>query len=200
MQRFTRLLGSPMGRSITPFRTVGKRHVSGLVSPSFHLFAARFAPSALPDFLATTRQSDFSNGISRLSLPSHGLPQRLGPLEISWDKIKRCPAAPGSSTLRTRSDFGRRSSRQPCPVRLAYQSFTGRSVLRFACGFHLTMPHGIAIALGSRLVLITSVEDFHLQSFDHAQRTSSARFARWRRKAAERSDLLVRMFFLSPRR
>ena len=142
-------------------------------------------------------RSDFSPGIDRLSLPSSGLPPS-GPGEISWGKVKQCPAAAALHTLRPRSDIGRRVDEHACPgpksllkgslafgaaVRLRLPSHTpSRERLRLS----IVQAPSRAVAFTSRLPPIGPAGDFHPQSLHHAQRTRFG-YASASAQAAKRS-------------
>ncbi len=129
-------------------------------------------------------RSDFSSGISRSSLPSSDLPQR-GPNEISWGKIKQCPAAPALTTPRPRSDIGRRAWRHanPGPKSLLEGSLAFSAAVRLRLPPHTPSRERPSLIIGqveSRAVAFTSwlpptgpKGEFHPQSLDHAQHTSA---------------------------
>ena len=126
-------------------------------------------------------RSDFSPSIDRSSLPSSNLPQ-FGPGEISWDKVKQCPAA-ALNTPGPRSDIRRRVDEHACPgprslhkgslafgaaVRLRLPSHTpSRERLRLS----IVQAPSRAVAFTSRFPPIGPAGDFHPQSLHHAQRT-----------------------------
>jgi hypothetical protein len=134
-------------------------------------------------------RSDFSLGISRSSLPPSDLPQR-GPNEISWGKIKQCPAAPALTTPRPRSDIGRRVWRHanPGPKSLLEGSLAFSAAVRLRLPPHTPSRERYALSRGqvvSRAVAFTSwlpptgpKGEFHPQSLDHAQHTSGYACAR----------------------
>ena len=127
-------------------------------------------------------RSDFSPGVDWLSLPSSSLPLG-GPGEISWGKVKQCPAASALNTPRPRSDIGRRVDKHACPgprslhkgslsfsaaVRIRLPSHTpSRERLRLS----IVQTPSRAVAFTSRLPPTGPAGDFHPQSLHHAQRT-----------------------------
>ena len=127
-------------------------------------------------------RSDFSPSIDWSSLPSANLPQ-CGPAEISWGKVKQCPAASALNTPGPRSDIRRRVDEHACPgprslhkgslafgaaVRLRLPSHTpSRERLRLS----IVQAPSRAVAFTSRLPPIGPAGDFHPQSLHHAQRT-----------------------------
>ena len=129
-------------------------------------------------------RSDFSPSIDWSSLPSSNLPQ-CGPGEISWGKVKQCPAASALNTPGPRSDIRRRVDEHACPgprslhkgslafgaaVRLRLPSHTpSRERLRLS----IVQAPSRAVAFTSRLPPIGPAGDFHPQSLHHAQRTRS---------------------------
>lgn len=129
------------------------------------------------------RRSDFSSGIRRPSLPPISVPES-GPEEISWGKVKQCPAAPALTTPRPRSDIGRRVGAYTRPgsgclhkgsltfgaaVRLRLPSHTpSRVKLRL---FISDQTPYRAVAFGSWLPPTGPTGDLHPQSLYHAQRT-----------------------------
>ncbi len=130
----------------------------------------------------TMGRSDFSPGINWSSLPSSNLPLG-GPGEISWGKVKQCPAASALNTPRPRSDIGRRVDKHACPgprsLRKGLLSFS--AAVRLRLPFHTPSQERLrlsivqtpsrAVAFTSRLPPIGPAGDFHPQSLHHAQRT-----------------------------
>ncbi len=128
------------------------------------------------------RRSDFSPSIDRSSLPSSNLPLG-GPGEISWGKVKQCPAASALNTPRPRSDIGRRVDKHACPgprsLRKGLLSFS--AAVRLWLPFHTPSQERLrlsivqtpsrAVAFTSRLPPIGPAGDFHPQYLHHAQRT-----------------------------
>lgn len=116
-------------------------------------------------------------------MPSSDLPLS-GPGEISWGKVKQCPAASALNTPRPRPEIGRRVGQHACPgarslrkdslafgaaVRLRLPSHTpSRERLRLS----IVQAPSRAAAFTSRLPPIGPAGDFHPQSLHHAQRTA----------------------------
>lgn len=130
------------------------------------------------------RRSDFSPSIDESSLPSSRLPQSgLG--EISWGKVKQCPAAAALNTPRPRPDIGCRAARHanPGPRSLRKGSLAFSAAVRLRLPPHtpsrerlrlsIVQTPSRAVAFTSRLPPIGPAGDFHPQSLHHAQRTRS---------------------------
>ena len=93
-------------------------------------------------------RSDFSPGIDWSSLPSSSLPLS-GPGEISWGKVKQCPAASALNTPRPRSDIGRRVGKHTCPGprSLLKGSLSFSAAVRFRLPSHTPSREGLRLSI-----------------------------------------------------